>query len=100
MDAPTYLPAETFDPPVFPPCVLKLTEVSLAELMQLPAAWEIIIKHLPALKFAVGSPQLRPQLGNMNVLSLSTFINAVGSAESLADIDRELAALPPLRGQE
>ena len=99
MDAPTYLPAESFDPPVFLPYILTLEDVSLAELMQVPAAWEIVVKHLPALKFAVVSPQLGPQLGNMTVLSLSTFMKAVGSPEALAAIDRELADLPSAKGQ-
>ena len=100
MDAPTYQPAAAFDPPDFAPYVFKLEEVSLAELMQVRAAWEIVVEHLPALKFAVASPQLRPQLGNMTVLSLVTFMKAVGSPESLAAVDRELAALPPAEGPE
>jgi hypothetical protein len=100
LDAPTYLPAAAFDPPVFAPYVLRLEDASLAELMQAPAAWEIVVKHLPALKFAVDSPQLRPQLGNMSVLSLSAFMKAVGSPETLAAINRELATLPCAKGQE
>ena len=95
MDAPIYPPAAAFDPPVFPSHVLKLEDVSLIELMQLPAAWEIVIKHLPFLKVAVASPQLKPQLGNMTVLSLSTFMQAAVSPEAVAAIDREIGALLP-----
>ena len=84
---------------MFLPYLLTLEDVSLAELMQAPAAWEIVVKHFPALSFAVASPQLGPQLGNMTVLSLSTFTKAVGSAETLAAIARELAALPSGKGQ-
>jgi hypothetical protein len=94
LDAPTYPPAASFDPPAFQTYTLKLEDVSLGELLQIPAAWEIVVKHLPALKLAVGSPQLKPQLGNMTVLSMSTFIKAIGSPETLALIDRELAAVP------
>ena len=50
MDAPAYAPASAFEPPIEAPYVLRLENVSLAELMKMPAAWAIVLKHLPSLK--------------------------------------------------
>ena len=95
MEAPTYVPAADFEQPVAAPYVVQLENVSLAELMKIPAAWQTVLEHLPSLKLITASPMLRPHLGNMTVQSLSAFTKGA-APEVLAAIDRELARLPPL----
>ena len=95
LEAPTYPPAAGFDQPVAAPYVVQLENSSLAELMKMPAAWAIVLEHLPALKLMTATPMLKPHMGNMTVLSLSSFIK-MATPEVLADIDRELARLPPV----
>lgn len=95
MEAPTYLPAAGFERPLAAPYVVQLENVSLAELMKIPAAWEVVLEHLPALKLITASPMLRPHLDNMTVQSLNAFTKGA-APEVLAAIDRELARLPPV----
>ena len=95
LEAPTYRPAASFEQPLAAPYVIQLENSSLGELMKMPAAWAIVLEHLPALKLMTATPMLKPHLGNMTVLSLSSFIK-MATPEVLADIDRELARLPPV----
>jgi hypothetical protein len=97
LDAPTYPPAAAFEPPIAAPYVLRLDNVSLAELMKMPAAWDIVLKHLPSLKLMTSSAMLKPHLGNMTVQSLAAFSQAA-SPEVLAVINQELGRLPPDQG--
>jgi hypothetical protein len=92
MDAPTYPPATAFEPPATAPVVLGVATASLADLMNTPGAWEIAVKHAPALKMAVAAPQLKPQLGNFTVDSFITF--GVVSQKAVDEIDAELRKLP------
>ena len=95
MDAPTYPPATAFEQPVSTPHVISLEDFSLAELMNMPAAWDIVSTHLPVLKIMTGSPMIKPHLGNFTVLSLSAF-GIPATPEVVAVIDVELARLPPV----
>ena len=91
MDAPTYPPATAFEPPAMASVVLGATTASLADLMNTPGAWEIVLKHAPALKMAAGAPQLKPQLGNFTIDSFITF--GVVSQKAVDAIDTELRQL-------
>ena len=95
MEAPVYLASIEFEQPVAKPYVLRLDNVSLAELMAMPAARDIVLKHLPSLKMAVGSPMLKPHMGNMTVHSLDAFVKP-SSPDAYALIDEELSRLPPV----
>ena len=97
MDAPTYPPAAAFEQPIAAPYVLKLEDFSLAELMQIPAAWDIVLKHLPSLKLMTSSPMMKPHLGNFNVQTLQTFDKKAADPKVIAAIDAELARLPPFQ---
>lgn len=97
MDAPTYPPAAAFEQPVAVPQTISLENFSLAELMKMPAAWEIVVKHLPSLEKMVGSPMIKPHLGNFTVQSVQTFVKTA-TPETLAAVDAELARLPPSQG--
>jgi len=92
METPTYPPMAAFEPPATAPYDLGVESVSLADLMSAPAAWAIVVKHAPALKLAVGSPQLKPQLGNFTVDSFITY--GVVNQKTIDAIDAELRQLP------
>lgn len=92
METPTYPPMTAFEPPAAAPFELGVETVSLADLMSSPAAWAIVIKHAPALKLAVGSPQLKPQLSNFTVDSFITY--GVVTQKAVDVIDAELRQLP------
>jgi hypothetical protein len=93
--APIYVAAIAFEQPVGTPHVLSLENASLAELMSVPAAWEIVLKHLPSLKLMTSTPMITPHLRNMTVPSLSAFMpNA--KPDVYAAVDLELSRLPPV----
>lgn len=92
MDAPTYPPATAFEPPVAAPYELSLETASLADLIAWPAAWAIVLKHAPALKMAVNSPQLKPVLSNFTVDSFITY--GMINQKIIDEIDAELRQLP------
>jgi hypothetical protein len=94
MDAPNYPPAAAFVQPLAVPYELSLRSVPLASLMQMPAAWAIVSKHLPALKMMVNTPMAKPHLGNMTVHDFAQF-TSVATPEIMATIDAELHRLPP-----
>jgi hypothetical protein len=92
METPTYPPAATYEPPAAAPYELSVESVSLADLMGAPAVWAIVVKHAPALKMAVNSPQLKPQLGNFTVDSFITY--GVVNQKAIDAIDAEFRQLP------
>lgn len=95
MDAPTYPPMTTFERPASAPYVLRLEDVSLAELMKMPVAWGIVLKYLPSLKMMTSTPMMKPHLGNFAVHDVQQFIKTA-TPEVIAAIDAELADLPPV----
>jgi hypothetical protein len=93
LDAPIYPPAAAFEQPIAAPYGLRLEDVSLAELMKVPAAWDIVLKHLPWIELMTGAPMMKPHLGNMTVHSLASF-GMAPTPQVLAAIDEGLAGLP------
>ncbi|HTV96228.1 MAG TPA: hypothetical protein VME42_09485 [Steroidobacteraceae bacterium] len=91
--APCYPPAVAFEQPVSAPYVLSLETASLADLMSVPAAWAIVLRHLPSLQPIVSAPMMKPHLGNFTVHSLAAFMPGA-KPEVYAAIDEELARLP------
>jgi hypothetical protein len=96
MDAPNYPPAAAYQPPVALPYVLSLDNASIGELMNFPAAWAIVVKYVPSLKFMSGTAQLKPHLGNMTVPSLAVFSQPI-APQLAATINEELARLTPIQ---
>jgi hypothetical protein len=94
MDAPSYPPAAAFVQPVAVPYEISLRTVPLGSLMQMPAAWAIVLKYLPAMKQITSSPMIKPHLGNFTVLDIAQFAGG-SSPDTLAKIDAELSQLPP-----
>jgi len=93
--APTYPPAAAFEQPVGSPHVLSLDTASLADLMRVPAAWAIVVNHLPSLQPIVSTPMIKPHLQNFTVKTLAAFMPGA-KPEVYASIDQELAQLPPV----
>jgi hypothetical protein len=93
MDAPTYPPATAFVQPVAVPYEISLRTVPLASLMQMPAAWAIVLKHMPALKMIASTPMIQPHLGNFTVADIAQFAGGL-APELRAKIDEELRSLP------
>jgi hypothetical protein len=93
LEAPTYPPAAAYAPPATAPRPLTVRNYSAAELMQMPAAWAVVVKHLPAMKMMAGAEQAKPMLTTMTVADFAQFAGADASA-ALAAIDAELARLP------
>ncbi|HEX7853433.1 MAG TPA: hypothetical protein VF503_07020 [Sphingobium sp.] len=92
MDAPSYLPTHAYQAPVIAPYRLSLGGCAVRELMDNPAAWAIVTRHLPMVGFMVGSPMVQAQLGNMSVIDFGTFSMPL-KADVVEAVDRELAAL-------
>jgi hypothetical protein len=93
MDAPSYPPSVAFVQPAAVPYQISLRTVPLGSLMQMPAAWAIVLKHLPSLKMMTGSPMMKPHLGNFTVYDVAQFAGS-SSPEAMASIDEELHSLP------
>jgi hypothetical protein len=94
MDAPQYPPAAAYVQPVAAPYDFGINTISIGELMNWPAAWEIVTRHLPMVKMMVGSDQFMPVRGNMTLPDLAVFVGP-GMAPQYAQIDAELRQLPP-----
>jgi hypothetical protein len=94
--APSYPPAVAFEQPVAAAHVLSLETASLAELMDVPAAWAIVVQHLPSLQQIASSTMIKPHLRNFTVPSLAAFTGGA-RPEVYAAIDEELARLPPIQ---
>ena len=90
-----YPPAPAFEQPLAQTEVLSVEQFSLAELMSMPAAWDIVVKHLPPLKMMVKSSMIQPHLGNFTVYSVQTFVKNA-TPEAIAAINEELRRLPPV----
>jgi hypothetical protein len=95
VDAPAYYASTEFESPRALPAPLALDNYSIAELRKIPAAWAVVTKHLPSLKFIVAAPTIQPHLGVFTVKTIGTFIPEVTPAV-LAAIDAELRSLPPM----
>lgn len=96
MDTPIYPPATAFETPTTSSHSPSVDSFSLAELMKLPAAWAIVVKHLPSLQRMVHAPMIKPHLGNFTVRTLETFVTTA-TPEAYAAINEELSRLPPVQ---
>jgi hypothetical protein len=93
LNAPVYPPAARFDEPVAVKVPHGVSSVSLAEIMSVPAAWAIVLRHAPVMKLVVGGPQIQPFLTNMMIESFITYGGIVTPAQ-VAAIDADFRQLP------
>ena len=91
--APLYEPATAFHRPTPAPFEFGVKTLSIGELMDAPAAHEIVIKHAPWAVAMYQSEQFKPHRFNMTLLDMTSFIPGDRS-QSLADIDAALKQLP------
>jgi hypothetical protein len=93
MEAPIYPPATAYEAPKLQPYVLSADGCAIAELKSDPAAWAIILKHMPAIKFLVEIPDTQKLLSNMTIVDFGVFSNPI-DPKILATMNAELAQLP------
>ncbi|MGR4863152.1 hypothetical protein [Caulobacter sp. LARHSG274] len=92
LDAPTYVSAPAFEQPVGAPAILSVESFSIEELMRVPQAWAIVLKHVPSVRLVVAAQQAKPHLGNMTLSSFALYLPLTPT--TYAAIDAELAQLP------
>jgi hypothetical protein len=97
MNYPTYPPAASFEQPIGSSYVIQLENVSLAELVNMPAAWNIVIARVPSLEAVVSNPGMKPDMGKSTLFSVQASLESC-TPELLATIDQELKLLPPVHG--
>ena len=95
MDVPTYPPSSEFEQPATRAHVLSLDDFSLRELMNIPAAWEIVVRHLPSVARMVDSQMIQPHLGNFTLRDIEVFARGT-TPEVRTAINDELRRLPPM----
>lgn len=92
IDAPLYPPAAAFEQPSVAPRPLSVRNYAISELVQMPAAWAVVVKHLPAVRMMVSSDQAKAMLSSMTLVDFAQF--GAFPADALDKIDAELAQLP------
>lgn len=90
MDAPVYLSSAAWEAPVVVPQPMTTTNASLVDFLADPAAKAILAAELPAYQLILGSPQLKPHLGNVTLRAMADL--GMLKADSLDRIDAKLAA--------
>jgi hypothetical protein len=86
MDAPLYLAADHFVPPVRQPRVLNTRDVAIADLMAIPEVWAQVMKSMPQLAMAMASSMLKPHLGNFSLRDLAAFGATTDTALDQLDV--------------
>ena len=94
MDAPLYPPAQVYEAPARLPRALNTRDVSIADLMAIPAARAIVLKEMPYIEARL-TGQIAPHLGNFSFRDISQF--NVAKPADLDRIDPQLAALGTIR---
>ena len=96
METPIYSPAIAYQAPIALPYVLSVEGCSVGELMADPAAWAIVLKHMPGVKFLTQIPAVQKLLDNMTLVDFSVFSAPLDPA-LVATMNAELAQLPEAR---
>ena len=91
MDAPLYPPASTFEQPVRVARMLSTKDTAIADLKAIPAAWAMVLTEIPNIEGRIGSPMLKPHLGNFSFRSLLQF--GVVKPDALDRLDARLQTL-------
>ena len=93
MEAPTYPPATAYEPPALLPYELSAAGCAMAELMSIPAAWAVVMKHVPSLKSAVENPFVKQVAGTLTIVDIASFDSPLDKS-TIAAIDEELRHIP------
>ena len=95
MDAPLYPPATAFEKPHRLPQRISTKDTAVADIQANPQAWAMVLKVIPNIEAMIGSPMLRPHLGNFSFRSLIQF--GIVKADVLDRIDEEFKTLDAIR---
>lgn len=90
MDAPVYPPSAAWVAPVVVPQPMSTRNASFADFLADPKAKAILASELPAYQMILGSPQLKPHLGNVTPRAMADL--GMLKADALDRIDAKLAA--------
>lgn len=90
MDAPIYPPSTAWEAPILVPQPMSTRNASFADFLADTKAKEILASEVPAYQMILGSPQLKPHLGNVTPRALADL--GMFKADALDRIDARLAA--------
>lgn len=90
MDAPIYPPSIAWEAPILVPQPMSTRNASFADFLANPKAKEILASEVPAYQMILGSPQLKPHLGNVSPRALADL--GMLKTDALDRIDAKLAA--------
>ncbi len=93
MEAPIYPPATAYEPPTVLPYELSAENCTMAELMGIPSAWAVVLKHAPIMKSLAEIPFVKQVAGTMTIVELASF-EAPLDKSTIAAIDDELRRIP------
>jgi hypothetical protein len=97
MDAPLYPPSVAYEAPQFIPEPMTTANSSFAQFLANPEALAILYSEAPAFKMMIGTPMLKPHLGNMSPGSMIAF--GATTREQLDRIDARLKAANLMTGE-
>ena len=92
--APQYPPSASYVSPAMSTMSFDTRTVSINDLLAYAPAKTILVKEISGLESRLKTPQLVPHLSNFSLQDLVNF--GALQTERLAEIDRQLRALPPL----
>ena len=98
MDAPIYPPSSAYEAPERVPERLTTANGSFADFIANPQAMAILAEEVPSIKFMIGSPMMKPHLGNMGPRTLIMFGGS--QPERLDKVDARLKALNLMIGNK
>lgn len=93
LDAPLYPPATAFELPTAISFRPRLSDLSLAELMEFTEAWAIVLKRFPVVEEITNMPLGKKALPFISLYELNQ-AKPFAKPEELAALDAELQGLP------
>ena len=96
MDATVYPPARQYEAPfMLPRPHLNVADWSIAELLDIPAARTVVVKHQPIIAAMAGNPTTVPMLGLLRIADIAVFTTDQDQVV-LDSIDEELKSIKPI----
>jgi hypothetical protein len=96
LDAPLYPPSQAWEPPIIVPQPMNTRTSSIADFLSNPKALAILKAQAPGLDLLIGSPLLKPHLGNMSPRDMVVF--GAFKPDALDKVDAALKAQGVMQG--